>query len=346
MKEKRAARNEAIIDDEPRPDWLSLLDEEVGRLPHKYRLPVELCDLQGRTRKEAARQLGWPEGTLSGRLSRARDLLARRLTRRGVTVAVGTLALGLAHEVSARVPFSLVSSTCKAAMGFAAESTMGAVSAPVASLTEGVVKAMLFSKLKNVAALATVALVLTAGFGAWCYAPAAGQTEEHLQEAPVRSVPDVGAAQAPTPKIVPRAPRTFQIDLRIVQKKKGERKLLAAPQFLTLEGTPASFASGDCRTIQLGGGKTEEVVMGPAVRVVVRSNAGRKIRLDTSVSQPGHVILDDAVILETKTSRCITDTALGEATQIQFVTDDKAPTVLEVTATVREAKVRIEVDEK
>jgi RNA polymerase sigma factor (sigma-70 family) len=76
----------------------ALLDQELGRLPEKYRVAVILCDLEGKTRKAAARLLGCPEGSLSSRLARARALLAKRLARRGWAVAPGRLGLGAARR--------------------------------------------------------------------------------------------------------------------------------------------------------------------------------------------------------------------------------------------------------
>ncbi len=149
------------VEPDPWADLQPLLDEELSRLPDIYRAVIVLCDLEGRTRKEVARRLGVPEGTVAGRISRARTLLARRLTRRGVALSGGALAAVLTQQgATAGMPISVVVPTIKAARLVAARrAATGAVSVQVAALTEGVMKAMLFNKLK-----AAMAVVLMLGF--------------------------------------------------------------------------------------------------------------------------------------------------------------------------------------
>jgi RNA polymerase sigma factor (sigma-70 family) len=149
----------AVEEQEVWHDLHPLLDQELSRLPDKYRVPIVLCDLEGKTRKEAARQLGWPEGTVAGRLATARKMLARRLTQRGITLSGGMLAVLFSQKVaSAGVPTSVASSTIKAAslLGAGQAAATGVISAKVATLTEGVLKTMFLNKLKTVVMLLLV----------------------------------------------------------------------------------------------------------------------------------------------------------------------------------------------
>ena len=151
---------------EPADTWAALqpvLDRELHALPDRYRAPIVLCDLEGLTRRAAAVRLGLPEGTVSSRLSRARAMLAHRLARHGLTVSAGLLAEVLSQTAAtARVPYPLVSSTVRAVALLTAGPTAvgGAISAQATALTEGVLQAMLLTKLKN--ALATAAVVVFA----------------------------------------------------------------------------------------------------------------------------------------------------------------------------------------
>jgi len=182
------ARTEAQED--AHADLRALLDQELERLPAKYRAAVVVCDLQGKTRKESARQLGWPEGTVAGRLARGRSMLARRLARHGVVLSAVAIAGALAETASADfMPPMLVALTVKAAalkagISTAAGSTIAGsfASAKAIKLSETVIKMMLLSKVKVV--LSALALTFVVGFsvqgvishrlGAAAEGPAAG----------------------------------------------------------------------------------------------------------------------------------------------------------------------------
>ncbi len=157
----------AVVEQDLWNDLRPLLDQELSRLPEAYRGVVILCDLEGKARKEVARQLGLPEGTVASRLARARAMLAKRLARHGLVVSAGALEMVLSQRAAeAGVPTSVVSNTIKAASLVAAgqAGAAGAISLKVAALTEGVMQTMLLTKLKNltVAALAVVALAAAA----------------------------------------------------------------------------------------------------------------------------------------------------------------------------------------
>jgi hypothetical protein len=155
------------------------VDEEVSRLPDHYRGVIVLCDLEGMTRKQAARQLGIAEGSVASRLARARALLVKRLTRRGVVFSGGSVtAVLLAESASATAPPPLVVSTIKAASLLAAGQAAGFVSVEVAALAEGVMKAMFVTKIK--AALVVVLILGFVATGATIFASrtAAGQDDE------------------------------------------------------------------------------------------------------------------------------------------------------------------------
>jgi RNA polymerase sigma factor (sigma-70 family) len=148
------------------------LAEEVGRLPAKYRGPVVLCYLEGRTNEEAAGELQWPVGTVKGRLARARDMLRKRLTRRGLVLSTAAFAAALSSEtLAAPVPPGLLDSTLKAATYFAAGNVAaaGLVSAQAVALTKGVLYTMLVTKIKNLAALVLVLALMGGGTGTFAY---------------------------------------------------------------------------------------------------------------------------------------------------------------------------------
>jgi len=171
----------AIVPQDAWNDLKPTLDRELNSLPDKYRVPIVLCDLEGRGHKEAAQQLGWAQGTLSGRLFRAREMLAKRLRRQGLAVGAAPLAALLsARASSAAVPSALMETTFHAANLIAAgQAATGLVSANVAALMEAMMKSILLTKV--MIGVTLVAGALLAGFGTGAFKSQAQAQRERAE---------------------------------------------------------------------------------------------------------------------------------------------------------------------
>ncbi len=172
IKEKIAGEqnlHENLHENIPDPSWSELrpvLDEELARLPARYRAPLILCYLEGKTRDEAAEILRWTPGSVKGRLERGRELLRQRVGRRGLELGAVLCASFLAATpASAAVPPAIADLTVQAGMQFAAGSTVPTLTAAhVVHLAQGVLNAMMWMKIKMSAGIVMLGLV---AFGAY-----------------------------------------------------------------------------------------------------------------------------------------------------------------------------------
>jgi RNA polymerase sigma-70 factor (ECF subfamily) len=234
--ERQACRRD-VTDDVPAAVWRELrpiLDEEIDRLPDKYRLPFVLCYLEGKTNVEAAEQLQWPAGTVATRLAWARQRLRQRLTRRGAGLAAGLL-------VALAAP--LARATSKPAW-------QGTSSEQATVLAKGVLQTMYLTKVRTAAGVLLMAGLLVAGAAAWLYRAAAAETTS----APV---PVVGPARASAAMPKDKAAGTAKGDAAAGRSKQfviackvveidvdGGETVLSQPKIITLDGRPAHLLVG------------------------------------------------------------------------------------------------------
>jgi RNA polymerase sigma factor (sigma-70 family) len=206
--EPRDEASDAVLWRDLRP----VLDEEIGRLPQKYRLPVVLCYLSGLTTDEASRRIGVPRGTVLSRLAWARQRLRVRLSLRGVTLSAALIGALLA---SAAAPASavIVGAAIRAALAFA-KGQATAARAGAVILMEGVVRDMVMSRIRNGMLVIFALAVVGLGVGLWATRPATAEPVERKHDDAARQAP-------PSPKEaskVPEAPRPIGLwerDIRI-----------------------------------------------------------------------------------------------------------------------------------
>jgi RNA polymerase sigma factor (sigma-70 family) len=147
----------SAADDPGWDDRDAIVYEELGRLPEKYRTAVLLCDLEGLTQDEAARHLGWPDGTVRSRLARGRERLRKRLTRRGIAPTVILAGTGPAIDATT---LSMVEMTVQAALRLASGEPAPGVATSVIALMKGALRIMFWSKVKTTAAVAMTGALL------------------------------------------------------------------------------------------------------------------------------------------------------------------------------------------
>jgi RNA polymerase sigma factor (sigma-70 family) len=224
-KEAGAMRRSECLPEADGNDLAQILDGELWRLPERYRAPLLLCYLEGKTRDEAARHLGCPLGTLKHRLERGREVLRGRLLRRGVTLSAVLLAAELSPARAGAADVNrLVVRTAGAAARSAAGPAVG-VSSQAATLAEGVLRGTIMAKLRTVMALVLAAGLAAAGSG-WvgCSAPA---------EPPAEQPTGAGEPpQAPKPGEHFVAGILREVDAPLVGVGKENTRLLAAQGLL------------------------------------------------------------------------------------------------------------------
>ena len=189
LQEREAAqeRSTTTAEDLNWREAVAILEEELGRLPERYRAPLLLCCWEGKARDEAARLLGWTVGTVKGRLERGRELLRQRLARRGVALSAGLLAVGLARG---GVPAALAGATVRLAT-LVASGAAGMIPPAVAALAEA---ALVSAKAKVAGVLLAVALAAAVA-GAWAH-----------QAWTARPVDQAQADETPAPQADERRP--------------------------------------------------------------------------------------------------------------------------------------------
>ncbi len=256
---------------EPIP-WIH---EEVRRLPEKYRSLVLLCYFEGLTHEQAAERLGCPIGTVKGRLSRAREILRKRLVRRGVTITSAAIGSQLAEApLSAAVPESLIAATVQAARAAAACSASSlvagaGVSLPVAALTDGALHAMVITQFKAVAIPLLIAGVVTtgavigaaaqqAGSGGSAAASSGGGQPPKVSTTNVSTAASAGAADSQEARRLLAVADLLEGTQQLYDQLAGDDRLLNSRDLPKLKGLSERILMASCELGPIHGSRIAE----------------------------------------------------------------------------------------
>jgi RNA polymerase sigma factor (sigma-70 family) len=269
-----------------------VLDEELNRLPEKYRIPLVLCYLEGKTNEAAARELGWAPGSMSYRLAQARERLRERLVRRGVALTSAVIGPALAAYAAAEVPLQLVAPTVKGALLFGAgQAVAGLIPAQAVALAEAVLHAAAFFKALLAAMLGLCLLAAVGGVG-WLVLHGGDPADNSLADEGIR--PAIKPLDAEDRISVLFSDRSFGISLtKLLDPKNAEKpKLLMFDErgntnntIVRIDGNEYTFGkeTGGSRWAKVKGQVYKEVKVGDRKWVSAMDYVDSKVRIIQSV---------------------------------------------------------------
>jgi RNA polymerase sigma factor (sigma-70 family) len=229
----------------------AVLDEELDRLPEKYRAPLLLCYLEGLTQNEAAQRLGWRPGVLRGRLDRGRQRLRSRLIRRGLTLSAALFGAVLGSSRASAAPPLVAAAAVKAASPCTGPSCFPP---HVVALAEGVLRAMFQAKLK-MTAVVLAALFLGVLSVVWLSGPLPAQDQPATGGKPQPVLPTEGAGKP--------APDKSELERRVADLEKKLLRLTEEVEDLRSQlkqkATPPADPAGEFKIFALKTASAKDV---------------------------------------------------------------------------------------